>query len=115
MAVNQSAIATQIQAAAASAQAAVATLPSLADATLVELAPVIYAVDQAVAVFENAQAELDADISLTTVGGIVPGQPAPQLVATFVEQVSSSQQDGVLITALSYLSRIQTNLEQATG
>jgi hypothetical protein len=63
-------------------------------------------------VLQNAIALFDADIITTSVGGIVPGVPAPTLWVPFLNQVSDSQQIAALLNALGYLQRLATNLAQ---
>lgn len=111
----QISFASQLNAALASVQVALATVPVLRDATLVQLAPISLAVSNALSTFTGIASVLDSQISTTNVAGIFTGIPAPQIVETFLGQVSAVEQLSVLLNAVAVLGRIQTNLLQATG
>lgn len=115
VAVSQQSFSTQISAALASVQSALSAIPVLRDATLVQLAPVILAASSALAKFASIRATIDAQLSTTSVGGIVPGLPAPQIVSTYLQQLTAIEQLNTLVNAEAYLGRILTNLGQATG
>lgn len=111
----QISFASQLNAALASVQVALATVPALRDATLVQLEPISLAVSNALSTFTGIASVLDTQISTTNVAGIFTGIPAPQIVETFLGQVSAVEQLSVLLNAVAVLGRIQTNLLQATG
>ena len=115
MAVNQDAIATQVQAALTSVQSAIAAAGTLSTATPFALAPAAAAVAAAVSTVQNAIAAFDADMITTSVAGMVVGSPPPVLWPILLNQVSDSQQIAVLLDALGYLQRLATNLAEATG
>lgn len=115
MTVNQSAISTQLATSLAAVQAALAAVPDIETATPFALAPVAAAVNAEIATLQNAIASFDADIIVTSVAGVVSGQPAPTLWPVLLNQVSDSQQISTVLNALGYLQRLATNLSQATG
>lgn len=112
MAVNQSAIATQLQASLATINAALATIGSLATATPFALAPVAAAVTSEIATLEAAIDELDADMVTDSVAGVVSGQPSPVIWPVLLNQGSDSAQISTLMNALGYLQRLASNLSQ---
>jgi hypothetical protein len=110
--VDQAAISAQLATSLATVNAALAAVPDIETATPFELAPVAAAVASEIAVLQNAIDLFDADIITDSVGGIVPGVPAPTLWVPLLNQVSDSQQIAVLLNALGYLHRLATNLAQ---
>jgi hypothetical protein len=113
--VNQAAISTQLATSLAAVQAALSAVPDIETATPFALQPVVTAVAAEISVLQSAIAQFDADIIVTSVAGVVAGQPAPTLWAVLLNQVSDSQQLATLLNALGYLQRLATNLAQATG
>jgi hypothetical protein len=115
VAVNQSAISTQLATSLAAVNAALAGAPDLSTATPFALRPVAAAVAAEIAALESAIAEFDADIITTSVAGVLPGNPPPTTWPVLLNQVSDSAQEAALLNALGYLQRLATNLAQATG
>jgi hypothetical protein len=112
---SQATINTSVQAAFAGAQAAITSVGTLEGASLPTLAPAIAAVSAALPVFDAAISSLDAGISTTTTGGVVAGQPAPDVAQALLQQTSDVQQEAMLLNARAYLRRVNANLAQAPG
>lgn len=115
MAVNIPALGAAMNAAVASVQAAIKAAGTLAGASLSTIAPVAAAVSAALPSFVAAVSALDADITITSVAGAVPGTPVPVMVATILAQTSEVQHLAVALNAQAYLARMGVNLSNATG
>jgi hypothetical protein len=115
MSVDQSAVSAQLATSLAAVNAALAAVPDISIATPFALAPVAAAVAAEITTLQNAIAQFDADIIVTSVAGIVPGVPAPTLWPILLNQISDSAQISTLCNALGYLQRLSANLAQAVG
>lgn len=113
MAVNQSAIASQLATSLAAVQAAIDGVDDISTATPFALQPVAAAVTAEIAVLQAAADAFDADVITSSVAGVVAGQPAPTMWAVLLNQASDSAQLATLLHALGYLQRLATNLSQA--
>jgi hypothetical protein len=113
--VDFSAIASDISAKVAAANAAIAASKPLRTASPVALAPVKSAVADALASLDAGIAEIDADIATDSVGGVVTGIPAPLVWQALLGQVTDCEQLRRLLEARSYLARVSANLAGATG
>jgi hypothetical protein len=115
MSVAQAAFASQMTAQIAAVNAAISTIGTLENNPPVILATIYTAVQSARVPFDNAIAAFDADIDITTVGGVVPGLPAPQLAAILLNQASDVMQEWQVIVAEAYLVRVGANAFNAPG
>src|SRR5260370_4164828 len=115
MAVTQSSFATQMTAQIAAVNAAIATIGTLENNPPTILATIYTAVQSARVPFDNAIAAFDADIDGTSVGGVVPGIPAPQLATALLNQASDLMQEWLVIIAEAYLVRVGVNAVNPPG
>lgn len=115
MAVSQAAISATSNADVANVNAVSAAIGTLQYASIATLAPLNVAMQTALSDMNSSALLLDTDIDVTTIGGVVAGLPAPQMVTTLLRQTSDVQQLSVLRTAMGYLARAAVNVAQAPG
>lgn len=115
MALNQAALAADISAKLATANAAIAEASPLRSATPVALAPARNAVATALSAIEGGIAALDSEILLDSVAGVVVGPPAPDVWPVMLAQLNDCEQLSRLLDMRAYLGRVATNLNEATG
>jgi hypothetical protein len=115
MTVAQASFAAQMTAQIAAVNAVISTIGTLENNPPVILATIYTAVQNARVPFDNAIAAFDGDIDQTSVGGVVPGLPAPQLAATLLNQASDVMQEWQVIIAEAYLVRVGANAFNAPG
>jgi hypothetical protein len=115
MAVNQLPLASAMAAAIAKVQAAVTAAGNLDAASLTELAPVKVALTSALPTVAAAVSALDADIPTATFAGMVAGNPVPALVLSLQTYTNEVQQLGLALYVQAYLSRLNANINAATG
>lgn len=94
---------------------AVAAVGKLASASLAQLAPVSSAVSTVLPLVTAAVSQFDTSIPTTTFAGMVVGLPVPALVGALQSTTVAAQQQGVALGLFAYLSRMQANLNAATG
>lgn len=115
MTVAQASFASQMTAQIAAVNAVISTIGTLENNPPSILATLYTAVQNARAPFDAAIAAFDADIDMTSVGGVVPGLPAPQLAAALLNQASDVMQEWLVIIAEAYLVRVGANAANAPG
>lgn len=99
----------------ASLQTAIANAGALQAAPQSTLAPIVSAVNAALAAIDAQAASIEATIDETSVGGIHVGTPAPQMAAILIAQSGGIADLSALQTMRGYVARIGANVENAPG
>jgi hypothetical protein len=110
MSVDQQSIYTNINGAVATSLAAISTVGTLQDQPPTVLAPVNTALQDALDAINSGIAAFDADISLTSVGGVIVGPAAPDQWVTLLNQETDFLQESTLVTMRGYLGRALANV-----
>lgn len=115
MAVDQVSIAADLTAKIVAVNAEISTVGTLAVDSPIILSTVFTTVQSALVPFNNAIVAFDADIDITSVGGVITGPAGPVLAADLLNQASDVSQQGILVVARAFLSRVGTNIANAPG
>jgi hypothetical protein len=115
MTVNGNLYAAQMITQMALVQGSISTVGDLESATPVVLQTIYAAVKNAVAPFNAAIKAYDADIDVTSVGGVVVGFPPPLMAAQLLGQTTDVEAQGRLIVGRAYVNRIGININNAPG